>query len=189
MKMSAIAFVFAALMTTFSAIAKEKPATESNLLKNGQFENLNDRGGAENWTKSQHAGVRAYRFDVVEDQAHGGKRSLNLRRLKQQVWGMTEQQLPVTADMVGKTVEFEVWVRSEKVGKKGFVIWLSASSGPLLLQSVKSDRIGGDHDWTRYALHLEIPEFTTRLAVAVTLEDEGAIWIDDASLRVADPVR
>ena len=102
---------------------------------------------------------------------------------------MTEQQLPVTADMVGKTVEFEVWVRSEKVGKKGFVIWLSASSGSLLLQSVKSDRIGGDHDWTRYALHLEIPEFTTRLAVAVTLEDEGAIWIDDASLRVADPVR
>ncbi|MBP6079085.1 MAG: hypothetical protein KA505_09765, partial [Xanthomonadales bacterium] len=84
-------------------------------------------------------------------------------------------------------VEFEVWVRSDKVGKKGFLIWLGASARSLLLQHVKSDRIGGDSDWTRHALRLDIPEYTTQLVVAVTLEDEGTIWIDDAKLTVVDP--
>ncbi|MBP7622831.1 MAG: hypothetical protein KA763_02580 [Xanthomonadales bacterium] len=182
-----IALFLCTVLTTFALAAKEDPAAAANLLKNGQFEELNGRGGAANWINKQHAGVRAYRFEVVEDQAHGGKRSLMLRRMTKQVWGKTEQLLPVGAELTGKTVEFEVWVRSDKVGKKGFLIWLGASARSLLLQHVKSDRIGGDSDWTRHALRLDIPEYTTQLVVAVTLEDEGTIWIDDAKLTVVDP--
>ncbi len=181
------ALLACACLSNVALAAENAPATESSLLKNGQFEELNGRGGAANWINKQHAGVRAYRFEVVEDQAHGGKRSLMLRRMTKQVWGKTEQLLPVTPDLIGKTVEFEVWVRSDKVGKKGFLIWLGASARSLLLQHVKSDRIGGDSDWTRHALRLDIPEYTTQLVVAVTLEDEGTIWIDDAKLTVVDP--
>jgi len=182
------------LMAAMSvALAKAKPeaaeapkAETTSLLANGSFETLNARGGPANWINKQHAGVRAYEFRVVDEHARADKHSLKLHRVKQQVWGKTEQLVPVAPAMAGKTVEFEVWVRSEKVGKKGFVTWLGASANATLLEHVKSEPVGGDNDWTKSSLRLEIPEYTTQLVVAVTLEDAGTIWIDDATLRVID---
>lgn len=167
--------------------AEAKSAKDStNLLKNGSFENLNARGSAADWINKQHAGVRAYDFSVVEDQAHDAKRSMMIRRLQKQVWGKAEQIVPVGAELAGKTVEFDVWMRGEQVGKKGYMIRVGAFAGSNLLDFAKSERYSGDSDWTKRSLRLNVPEFTSQLVVAVTLEDAGTIWIDNARLSAVE---
>jgi hypothetical protein len=169
---------------TPDANAKKNATATVNLLKNGDFEALNPRGGAAHWINKQHAGVRAYDFRVVEEGVHGDKRSMMIRRLQKQVWGKTEQIVPVAAELAGKTVEFDVWMRGEQVGKKGYMIRVGAFAGSNLLDFAKSERHAGDSGWTKRSLRLTVPEFTSRLVVAVTLEDAGTIWIDDARLSV-----
>lgn len=166
-------------------IAKQKPPkTAENLLKNGDFETLNARGGAAQWINSQHAGVRAYDFSVVEEGVHGDKRSMMIRRLRNQVWGKTQQIVTVDADLAGKTVEFDIWARGEQVGKKGYMLRIGAFAGSNLLDFAKSEPYSGDSGWTKRSLRLKVPEFTSTLVVAMTLDDAGTIWFDDARLSV-----
>jgi hypothetical protein len=184
--------ILAIMLTAGAAMAADEPpaaadqavAERPNLLKNPGFEDVTARGGPAQWINKQHAGVRAYDFSVVDDPHRSGERSMMIRRLQKQVWGKTEQIVRVDPDMAGKTVEFEIWVRSEKVGAKGYMVRIGAFAGSALLDFVKSERFAGDGDWTRRTLRLKVPEYTSQLVVAMTLEDEGAIWMDDARLSV-----
>lgn len=163
--------------------AGSKPA---NLIRNGGFEELNSRGKAAHWINSQHAGARAYDFRVDGEVARSDNRSLMIRRIRKQVWGKSEQLLPVGPEIAGKTVEFEVWARAEGLGDDGFRIRIGAFSGSMLVDHATVDGNAREGEWIRQAVRLEIPEHATRLFAGVTLEDEGTIWIDDARLGVVD---
>ena len=181
MTLAAGATVAAGDQPAASDAAGAKPA---NLIENPGFETVTARGGPAKWINKQHAGVRAYDFSVVDDVHRSGERSMMIRRLQKQVWGKTEQIVRVDPEMAGKTVEFEIWVRGEKVGSKGYMVRIGAFAGSALLDFVKSERFAGDGDWTRRSLRLKVPEYTNQLVVAMTLEDEGTIWMDDARLSV-----
>lgn len=184
----ALALILSHGSVPVEARAKSKSSSEraGNLIRNGGFEQRNARSGAEHWKISQHAGVRAYDFEVVEDPAHGDKHSMLVRRTREQVWGQVAQWIPVTPELVGKDLELVIWVRGEGVGKKGYLLRLGAFSGSNLLIESKSEPITGDSDWTRRSLRLTVPEYTTQINVSTALEDAGTIWIDDASLKVVE---
>ena len=171
-------------LTVFLLLLLTAPvsAGERSLIKNGDFENVNDHGFPRDWVSAQHAGGRAFEFTTDEDKPHKGERSMRVRRTKPQVWGLTEQIIDGT-DLVGKTLTFSLAARSEEVGEQGATIYLSAFSGTMLL-STADVRIHGTEDWREHTLTLEIPERTTRLRVGVTLEDAGTVWIDAAKLVV-----
>lgn len=179
LSLSKLAFGLALGLAALNATAKSK-----SMLLNGNFEAVSDRGASTNWMNKQHAGKRAYEFRADTDHKHGGERSLRITRLSEEYWGGIEQYVPVTPDMIGKTVELKVWVRRSEVGKKGYRVRLGSWLNSMLLEVIKSEPFAGDSDWVEHVQQLKIPENTTQLSVMVTLEDGGTIWVDDASLRV-----
>lgn len=159
--------------------------SSANLLINSDFERIGKLGMPERWIVKQHAGVRAYTIAADTVHAHGGEHSLKIHRRREQVWGLTEQIVPAFA-LVGKTVRFRVWVRSEGTGPRGAKVYLGAYDGSLMLQESRSTPITGDNDWTRFEQVLVVPELTTHLQVGISLDDAGSAWIDDAELVVID---
>ena len=131
-------------------------------------------------------------FDEVHLQIGGGGMAAGVAAWLKSYWpdirviGVEgEKQASMKAAFeAGKPVEFEIWVRGEKVGSKGYMVRIGAFAGSALLDFVKSERFAGDSDWTRRSLRLKVPEYTNQLVVAMTLEDEGTIWMDDARLSV-----
>lgn len=167
------------------AAANASTDASANLLINSDFERIGKFGMPERWIIKQHAGVRAY--TIAADQAHarGGEHSLKIHRRREQVWGLTEQIVPAFA-LVGKTVRFSVWVRSEDTGPRGAKVYLGAYDGSLMLQESRSAPITGNNDWTRFEQELVVPEYATHLQVGISLDDAGSAWIDDAELVVVD---
>lgn len=171
-----------ALAIALLAVAVTAVAKPNSLLRNGSFETMDARGKPEGWSFKQHAGVRAYEFKL-DDSAADGKRSMRVKRMQKQVWGQVEQNVPAD-DLIGKTVEFTVQARGEAVGKRGFSVGLGGFAGSTMLQHVQSERVTGTSDWSKYTLRIEVPEGSTQVTVALTLNDEGTVWLDDARLRV-----
>ena len=175
-----------ALCSTTTATEHAMPDASgkaANLLTNGDFERLGKRDLPERWITKQHAGQRAYEIIADPDRAHEGKYSLMIRRIREQVWGLTEQIVPAH-DLAGQTARFSIWVRTADAGPQGATVYLGAYNGSLMLEEARSAPITGSNDWTRFELDLRVPEFTTHLQVGISLHDAGTAWIDNAELQV-----
>lgn len=164
---------------------KDAPAASTNLLTNGDFERLGKRDMPERWITKQHAGQRGYEIVADKTIAHDGKNSLMIRRIREQVWGLTEQI--ISADpWIGKTMRFSVWVRTSEAGPQGATVYLGAYNGSMMMEEARSKPISGNSDWTRFELSLVVPQYATHLQVGISLHDAGTAWIDGAELVVAD---
>ncbi len=157
-------------------------AASRSMLKNGDFEILNARGKPEHWAITQHAGVRAYEFRSDSEVRHDGKRSMMIRRTHPQVFGSIGQIVHDTG-LVGATVRLDVWIRSEGVTKGHAVVRIDAANGPSYMERAEA-KISGDNDWHRVRVELEIPQYTNVLQTTISLEGDGAVWVDDAKLVV-----
>ena len=153
----------------------------ASLIKNGDFENVGDNGQPRHWVSAQHAGGRAYEFVSVTDQVRKGERGMMIRRVKEQIWGLTEQIIAAD-ELVGKTLEFSIAART--AGEAGAALYISAFSDAAMITQSEV-RLVGDQEWKKHTLRLDVPEGTSRVRVGVSLDDAGTVWIDDAKLVVA----
>lgn len=160
-------------------------AKDKSLIRNGSFENVDDHAYPRYWVSAQHAGVRAYDFRVDTEHAHAGEHSMRIRRFEKQVWGITEQIIPC-APHIGKTLEFTLALRTSGVDGRGARIYLGAFAEYMQLEESRTEPLLGDLDWREYKLSLTIPQKCTALRVGVSLNGAGTVWMDDASLVVAE---
>ena len=171
------------LMTTGAFAAERLP------LRNGNFEAVNTRGRAADWSATQHAGVRAYEIRADHEIKRSGDRSLMIRRFREQVFGSITQTVDTSSDLVGATVRFEVWIRAEAVQGKGAVVRIDSVNGTSYMERVDSARITGTSDWQRIRVEMLVPTYTNNLRPSISLDGDGTIWIDDAKLTVLERAR
>lgn len=167
--------------------------TESPIaVENAGFEAAMVNGVLPGWRTSQHYGVEAYSMTTDQANAARGSRSFRMERLREQVYGLIEQMIPIGADRGGKTLRYSAMLKTESVGSAGWrlVVTFHAATGAIIDQA-RSTAMTGTQDWQRITLDATIPEGTRTLAIGVLLLDAGTGWIDDITLGtlVAAPAR
>ena len=160
-------------------------------LKNPGFESDKPGAGgtAEGWAASQHVGVKAYTFIVDRTTKHTGEASLRIRNTRPEVYGNITQSIPA-APLVGKTLRFSVWLRSEDVVANDFgkgatpLLQAWAGGSPAVSASYEVAAIAGTTDWVRRQVSIEVAGAAEWIEIGVMLTGSGTVWLDDAVLEV-----
>jgi hypothetical protein len=176
-----------------SAAPPAAPTSDARVipLKNPGFESERPGAGgnAEGWAASQHVGPKAYTFIVDRSTKHSGEASLRIRNLRPEVYGSITQSIPA-AQLVGKTLRFSVWLRSEDVVANDFgkgatpLLQAWAGGSPAVSASYEVAAIAGTTAWVRREVAIEVPGAAEYIEVGVMLTGSGTVWLDDATLEV-----
>jgi hypothetical protein len=156
-------------------------------LKNPGFEA--SASAPEGWQRQQHVGVQAYEVTLDAEDAPEGKQSLRMKRIKQQVYGLVDQQLALDPAADGKILNYSAMLRTEAVGPGGWVLVVNfLTAGRAIIGQARSAPLSGDSDWQRITLRKPLPPHTRILAVGVMLLDGGTAWMDDVKVVLEDAV-
>lgn len=187
-----------ALVATPAAATGGSPATTGSTgsvitLKNPGFETgvVDRSGNPEGWVSIQHAGDLSYRFEPDEKIQHGGQRSLRITDVGREPFGSLYQILPASRYR-NRVLVFSAWLRTQDaVGNRygrGAALKLQAmKAGYSVAHNHGKDvAVGGTSDWIRREVSLLVPADAEQIEVGVTLFGSGAVWIDDAELRLKE---
>lgn len=174
-------------LATCLALCASASATDL-VLKNPDFENAMVGERIPGWSRTQHAGVRAYEVTNDAKSFDKGKSSIRMLRTTEQFYGLIMQQLE-TPNLAGKTVELIAALKGEDVGEKGWVMVLMFKNYSTLIEEVRAAPITGDAEWTDVKITKIAPPGTTHIGVGFTLLDGGAGWVDNVRLRTLDEDR
>ena len=157
-------------------------------LENPGFEEPGGEMNVPGWNLFQHGGDPSYVMSLDRKAGGKGKQSLRLTQILPQVYGVMEQQVPATPDMVGKTVEFSALSKTSKVGENGWTIFIYAyDASDNLLAEYHSTVLLGTTKWQRIQAVGKVVPKTTKFTVGAQLQDtgnHGIGWLDDLQLRV-----
>ena len=160
-------------------------------LENPGFEEPGGEMNVPSWALFQHAGDPSYIMALDSKSPGKGKQSLRLTQVLPQVYGIIEQRVLATPDMVGKTMEFSALAKTSKVGENGWSILIFAYDGAgNLLAEYHSAALTGTTKWQRIKAVGKVPPRTTAFTVGVQMVDtgnHGIGWLDDLQLRVFEP--
>lgn len=166
--------------------AAETSSPNEIALVNGGFEQGDETSTPPGWEGSQHSGVRAYEYGIDRKSPGKGKASFRIHRTQQQVYGLIQQRVDAKK-LIGKTVEATALLRSAKVGKRGFMLYVNLESGDgATLSQVRSEPMVDDTRWTRRSAKIKVTETAVTIAIGFMLRDGGTGWVDDVRLRVLD---
>jgi hypothetical protein len=181
------AVLFSAVACMSCTNAAETTPADAIPIVNGGFEQGDEKTAPTGWESSQHSGVRAYEYGIDRKSPGKGKASFRIHRTTPQVYGLIQQRVDATK-LVGKTVEATALLRSAKVGKRGFTMFvnLETSDGGVATQ-VRSEPVVDDTRWTRRSVKVDVPEAVTTIAIGFILKDGGTGWADDVHLRTVEP--
>lgn len=174
--MSKAFVVVVGLMLGSSVAASEIP------LKNADFELAMAGKRIPGWSRTQHAGVRAYEIERDSGTFAKGKHSIRMRRTTEQAYGMISQVVEV-ADVAGKQVELTAKLKTAEVGEQGWVLKMTFLRYSAIIDQVRATPVTGDTDWTEVAITRQAPAGTTAIEVGFLLLDGGTGWADDVNLR------
>jgi hypothetical protein len=177
--MSRLALLAACL--AFSTLAPAKDL----VLNNPDFEKPMRGDRIPGWSRTQHAGVRAYEVTNDTKSFDKGKSSIRMLRTTEQAYGLIMQQLE-TPGLAGKTVELVAAVKGEEVGEKGWVMVLTFKNHSNILNEIRAEPVTGTTKWTDLKITKVAPPETTHIEVGFMLLDGGAGWADNVRLRVLD---
>jgi hypothetical protein len=149
---------------------------------NGDFEQPASGGVIPGWEYSHHAGVDAYKVSLDADSPAQGKASAKMTRDQPQIYGTLSQVVSVKA-YEGKTVRVTAKMKSDGVGPKGWVLFMSARG---LHNNVYSTPMTGSTPWKDVSIEAKIPAAAEKLTLGATLLDEGTGWFDDVKVSVVD---
>lgn len=154
-------------------------------MENPGFETGISNGLLPGWRMSQHAGVVAYAMTTDTGNAMEGKQSFRMERLREQVYGLIEQQAAVPAGLDGKPITYSAMLKTDSVGNDGWclVVTFHGGTGEIIDQKRSLPMIG-THDWSRVVVDAILPAGTRTVAVGALLLDKGTGWIDDNRLSV-----
>lgn len=168
--------VVVCLLLGSSVMATEIP------LKNADFELPMVGLRIPGWSRTQHAGVRAYVVERDAERFAHGKHSIRMRRTTEQAYGMISQVVEA-ADLAGKPVELTAKLKTAEVGKKGWVIKMTFLRYSAIIDQVRATPVTGDAEWTEVAIRKDVPAGTTAIEIGFLLLDGGTGWADDVHLR------
>lgn len=137
------------------------------------------------WSRTQHAGVRAYEVKTDSNDVSEGKHSISMRRTTDQVWGMIMQRVE-GKELAGKPIELRAMLKSAAAGKGGWVMVMTFRNYSNMLDQVRSAPMIGDTKWTEVVLKGLAPPTTNAVDVSFMLLDEGTGWADHVRLRTVD---
>ncbi|SFN59299.1 hypothetical protein [Dokdonella immobilis] len=168
--------VVVCLLLGSSVMATEIP------LKNADFELPMAGLRIPGWSRTQHAGVRAYVVERDAERFAHGKHSIRMRRTTEQAYGMISQVIEA-ADLAGKPVELAAKLKTAEVGKKGWVMKMTFLRYSAIIDQVRATPVTGDTEWTEVAIRKDVPAGTTAIEIGFLLLDGGTGWADDVHLR------
>jgi RNA polymerase sigma-70 factor (ECF subfamily) len=173
---------------------KSKPKTKANapaketLLSNAGFED--GRGWPEGWTKG--AAVPGVQYLWDRKVAHEGKASLCLKKTANRYFPIAQcgQSFP----RKGKAARLKVsaWVKAEKATKAILDVQFSDTDDAIshewaaYIGAKEENDPPATHDWKLYEGTVDIPEGTTRIAVAAQIYGPGTAWFDDLTAELVD---
>jgi hypothetical protein len=151
-------------------------------LVNGDFEQPASGGTIPGWQYSRHAGVEAYTVSLDTDAPAQGKASAKMTRTQPQVYGSLSQFVSMKGNE-GKTVRVTAKMKSDGVGEKGWVLFMSARG---LHGNVYSAPMTGTTAWKDVTIETKILPGVDQLNLGATLLDAGTGWVDDVQVRIVD---
>ncbi len=178
--MPKILVLAASVLMASSAVAVEIP------VKNAGFEEAMKGIRIPGWSRTQHAGVRAYEIARDSDTFSEGKHSIRMQRTTEQAYGLISQQ--VTApDIGGQMIEFSASLKTREVGELGWIMVMTFKQHSSILNQVRAEPVSGDTDWTKVVLKAQAPAATTTIDFGFMLSDGGTGWADNVGLRSIQP--
>lgn len=168
--------VVVCLLLGSSVMATEIP------LKNADFELPMAGLRIPGWSRTQHAGVRAYVVERDAERFAHGKHSIRMRRTTEQAYGMISQVVQAT-DLAGKPIELTAKLKTAEVGQKGWVLQMTFLRYSAIIDQVRALPVTGDTGWTEVAITKDAPAGTTAIEIGFLLMDGGTGWADDVHLR------
>ena len=171
-------------LATLLLCAASVEATEIT-LKNADFEQPIVGNRIPGWSRTQHAGIRAYEItNDVASFAHG-KQSVRMRRTVEQVYGLILQQVQSDA-VAGKEVELKASLKTAEVGEQGWVMLINFMHHNNVIEQFRATPVVGDSDWADVTLRKMAPPNTTAIEIGFMLLDGGSGWVDNVRVRTID---
>jgi hypothetical protein len=133
-----------------------------------------------------------YRAAVDTQVAHGGVASGHVTALGATATVSMFVSQGVKADEYrGKRVRFSAWLRARNAGMSagmGAVLFLRAEGNGAALASYSTGNrpVGGNSEWKKKQIVLDIPATAVGLAFGFGMGGPGEMWMDDAMLEVVD---
>lgn len=176
---------------SFTLLAPFAAATAQSIkLANPGFEQKPAAGETiPSWRSHQHAGDPAYEFALDSAITAKGKMSFRLKRLHKQDYGALDQIIPART-LIGKEVEFSALIRTQDIGKRGFVLCINVidATGGIREQFRSKPRLTGTIDeWTPVSVRAKVSSGSREIEVGFLLIDGGTVWADEAALKIVDP--
>ena len=134
------------------------------------------------WSRTQHAGVRAYEVSTDRKTFAHGNSSISMRRTVEQEYGLIMQRVE-SQDLGGKPVELSAMLKTAEVGKLGWVMVVTFKNHENILDQVRAEPMTGDTPWTDVVLQKTAPPNTNVIEVGFLLLDGGTGWADHVRLR------
>jgi hypothetical protein len=179
--MSKALFLITCLLFASSATAAEIA------LNNPDFEKPMAGNRIPGWSRTQHAGVGAYRVTQDAQSFAHGKHSIRMQRTTEQVYGLIMQRVE-SGELAGKLVELTALLKTSEVGEKGWVMVMTFKHYNNAIDQFRAEPMIGDSDWTKVVMRKQAPANTTAVEVGFMLLDGGTGWADNVQLHTLEPV-
>ena len=168
--------------------APPKPA--SIVLENPGFEMPGADHDIPGWNLSQHAGDPAYDMTVDTSIAATGKQSFRMTQTLPEAYGMIEQHVTASPDLIGKTMRLTAKLKTSGVSAEGWSLFLFVADASEYIWTTDSAQpIVGNTDWQTIEVIGKVSPNTARFTVGARLADSGSggtAWLDDVELRVME---
>lgn len=181
-KLTVITSIFFSSLLSLAACDFYEP---TNLLINPDFEELTKKKTALGWQTGQHAGEKAYNYDLDSEVVFEGKYSFRIEQYKDQVYGIVSQPT-LLPDRKNKKFTFTAMLKTKdvKVGDGWRLVVNCKAEDSYILKQYQSEPLNGTTEWQKVTLEGEIPEETTKLDSGIMLQSLGTGWADNVDLRV-----
>jgi hypothetical protein len=176
----------ALILITSLLLASSATAAEI-ALNNPDFEKPMAGNRIPGWSRTQHAGVGAYKVTQDAQSFAHGKHSIRMQRTTEQVYGLIMQRVE-SSELAGKLVELTASLKTSEVGEKGWVMVMTFKHYNNAIDQFRAEPMIGDSDWTKVVMRKQAPANTTAVEVGFMLLDGGSGWADDVQLHTLEPV-
>jgi hypothetical protein len=190
----------AALVLVVGGCGKKEMPYDTNLLKNGSFEEVGDDGLPKHWELSVFRGLENESeviHEVSTRVAHSGKNSWHFRADPMtRRWLILSQEVEVQN---ATHVRLQGWMQTEQVinhpdqyTQCNFLLTFYDKDHNRFQELRVADRrtvfTTGTHLWFKEDETYRVPDGTHYVAVSCILGTDGRVWFDDVSLEVPKPI-
>ena len=86
----------------------------------------------------------------------------------------------------GKRVRVSGYLRSAAATSGSFWLRVDGAAGMLAFDNMRDRALTGTHDWTPFAIVLNVPDGATQLVGGLLLQGAGTLWADELRIDVVD---